>query len=245
MGSRKLSSLVKSLFVTSLDWLFPPRCAGCARLGEVWCQSCHSQVELIREPYCDLCGSPKMPKVQCLHCSNWDYKFDAARAWGRYSGVLRKAILSLKRHPNTQLGIELSKGLTAVLLRQAWKIDILVPVPLAPHRLAERGYNQADLLAQPLAAACGLRYAGSCLSRSHETIKQFELGAAQRWQNLLSAFQAEGAELHEASVLLVDDIMTTGATLNAAAVAIKRAGARRVYALTLAKTFLEEEQGVW
>lgn len=180
----------------------------------------------------------------CLNCASWEYNFDAARAWGRYSGVLRKAILSFKRRHNTQLGSELAKSMAEVLAQQSWEVNVLAPVPLAPHRLAQRGYNQADLLAQPLATECGLRYAGSILFRRHETIKQFELGAAQRWENLLGAFQAQGAELHNANVLLVDDIMTTSATLNAAAIVLKKAGARRVYAVTLAKTILEAEQGV-
>lgn len=241
MGSSKLSTFVKSLYAVPMDWLFPPRCAGCGRLGDVWCQSCRGQVDLIREPYCDLCGSPKPKESRCSNCASWEYNFDAARAWGRYAGVLRKAILNFKHRQNIRLGEELAKGMAEVLAAQSWKIDLLIPVPLAAHRLTERGYNQADLLAQPLAAACGIRYAGSILSRRHETVKQFELHAAQRWENLLGAFHVEGTPLQGENVLLMDDIMTTGATLNAAALALKKGGAGRVYALTLAKTLFDDE----
>jgi ComF family protein len=179
--------------------------------------------------------------TQCFHCKTWLYNFDEARAWGKYGGELRKAILSLKKRHNTQLGSELAKCMADVLAAQAWKIDYLVPIPLAPHRLVERGYNQAEILAQPLAYLSGLRYAGTILHRSHETVKQFELSANQRWENLLGAFKTEDIQLHNANVLLIDDIMTTGATLNAAALALKKVGCQHVYALTLAKTLFDEE----
>lgn len=240
MGS--ISKSAKSILGNSLDWLFPPRCVGCGRLGEFWCQSCRSHIKVIREPYCELCGSPKPRATPCVNCTTWDYNFDAARAWGQYLDVLRKAILSLKSRHNVHLGFALAECMGTVLAAQPWKIDFLVPVPLAPQRFAQRGYNQADLLARPLAAASGLRYADNILSRSHETVKQFELHASQRWENLLGAFQAQGIELQSANILLVDDIMTTGATLNAAALALKKSGAKRVYALTLAKTLLEENE---
>lgn len=241
MGFSRLSTIAKSLYANSLDWLFPPRCSGCGRLGEAWCQSCRSQVELILEPYCQLCGTPKQEGAECLNCASWEYSFQAARAWGRYSGALRKAILSLKKRHNIQLGFELAKSMAQVLAAQEWQIDLVVPIPLAPQRLAQRGYNQAELLAKPLANMAGLRYAGNILSRRHETVKQFELHAAQRWENLLGAFQAEAVEVRGARILLVDDIMTTGATLNAGTIALKRAGARQVYTLTLAKTLLDED----
>lgn len=242
MGSGKLHKFKTEIISHSLDWLFPPRCAGCGRFGEVWCQACRNRVKLIREPYCELCGSPKPDKAYCLNCASWDYNFDAARSWGQYSDVLRKAILSLKDRHNVYLGVALAECMYAVLAAQSWKVDLLVPVPLAPHRLAQRGYNQTDLLAQPLAASSGLRYADNLVSRSHETVKQFELHAAQRWENLMGAFQVQGIEAQNANILLVDDIMTTGATLNAASIALKKAGASRVYALTLAKTLLEENE---
>jgi ComF family protein len=128
-----------------------------------------------------------------------------------------------------------------VLSVQPWKIDLVVPIPLATHRLAERGYNQAEVLAQPLAEISNLNFANKVLQRSHETVKQFELDARQRWDNLLGAFRVDSHDFAGANILVVDDIMTTGATLNAAAVALKKAGCSKVYALTLAKTLFDEE----
>ena len=176
-----------------------------------------------------------------MHCSTWNYNFDEARSWGRYSGQLRKAILNLKHRLNNELGSELAIGMTDVLSVQPWKIDLVVPIPLATHRLAERGYNQAEVLARPLAEIRMLNFAHKVLQRSHETVKQFELDARQRWDNLLGAFRVDSHDLAGANILIVDDIMTTGATLNAAAVALKKAGCSKVYALTLAKTLFDEE----
>lgn len=177
----------------------------------------------------------------CVHCDTWHYNFDEARAWGRYSGQLRKVILSLKHRQNSQLGGELAKGMADIVSDQDWKVDIIVPIPLAPHRLAKRGYNQAETLAQPLASLTNLSIGEKVLHRHHETVRQFELGAYERWENLLGAFQVDSSLPAGANVLLVDDVMTTGATLNAAALALKKAGCPRVYALTLARTLFDDE----
>jgi ComF family protein len=178
-----------------------------------------------------------------MNCASWDYQFDSARSWGQYFGTLRSAILHLRHRKNIPLGEFLARVMLSVLDVQSWKIDIVVPIPLAPHRLVERGYNQAELLAQPIAESFPVHYPKDSLIRSHETVKQFELTAKERWENLLDAFSANTTQVAGAKVLIVDDIMTTGATLNAAATALKKAGAAEVYALTLAKTLLDEEQG--
>jgi ComF family protein len=241
MGPDNIPSLLKSLYTQSLDLLFPSRCVSCRKFGPVWCSDCRSQVELIIKPYCQRCGNPEKSVGACMHCSTWNYNFDEARSWGRYSGQLRKAILNLKHRLNNELGSELAIGMADVLSVQPWKIDLVVPIPLATHRLAERGYNQAEVLARPFAEISNLNFANKVLQRSHETVKQFELDARQRWDNLLGAFRVDSHDLASANILIVDDIMTTGATLNAAAVALKKAGCSKVYALTLAKTLFDEE----
>ncbi len=180
MGSHQISSTAKSLYTKSMDWLFPQRCAGCGKLGEAWCSECNQQVELIGKPYCLKCGTPNETQRYCRQCATWKYNFDEARAWGNYSDKLRKAILILKKNHNIQLGTRLAKNMADVLEAEPWKVDLLMPIPLAQHRLKERGYNQAELLAQPLAVLCGVRYAGNILHRRHETVKQFELDAHER-----------------------------------------------------------------
>lgn len=236
--SRKLHERV-------LDWLLPPQCAGCGKLGSAWCGACDNAAQSIREPLCEKCGLPITSGSYCAACQVHDYAFDVARAWAAYRGGLRKAILSLKRRHNKDLGGRLASHLEELYRSQGWKADLLVPVPLAPGRRKLRGYNQVDLLARPVASAIGLPYIESALVRRHETEPQFELNAAQRWENLHGAFRADPAPLRGMSILLVDDIMTTGATLDAAAEALKTAGARHVFAMTLTRALFEPHGSIW
>lgn len=220
----------------ALDWLFPPRCAGCGALGSLWCDTCHAGVVQIGDPVCECCGLPLAGLSGCAACASHPYAFDASRAWGVYAGGLRRAILSLKHRSNAALGAVFAQALLQIFQQQGWKVDMLIPIPLGPQRLRQRGYNQIDLLARPFGELAGLPYAERVLIRQHDTLPQFELGAAERWINLRGSFVADPSPLAGQSVLLVDDIMTTGATLDSAAIALKKAGAKRVFALTLART---------
>lgn len=132
-----------------------------------------------------------------------------------------------------------------MLQAQEWKIDVIIPIPLAPQRLAERGYNQAELLATPIAKAMKLTLAPAAMQRLVETQPQKGLTVRERWANMSTAFAANSAQVHGLNVLVIDDIMTTGATLNAAAAVLKGAGAKSVYAATLARTLLEGDSGFW
>jgi ComF family protein len=157
---------------------------------------------------------------------------------------LRRAILKLKHKQNRPLGAALSRPLVDLVRSLPWQSDGLVSVPLSAGRLAERGYNPVDLLAQPLAVSLGLPLLRTPLQRTRETQPQMALSVRQRWQNVEAAFRAEGS-LSGRQLILVDDIMTTGATLHAAAVALLAAGARRVYALSLARTLQTAANGIW
>jgi ComF family protein len=179
----------------------------------------------------DLCGACK---------ANY-YEFQAARSWAIYSGSLRKAILSLKKRQNVALGSAFATRLGRLLSSQHWQPNLVISIPLAKDRQLERGYNQAALLAMPLAEATEMNYQVGGLARVRETSPQFALTARDRWQNLQSAFLAEASLVANKSVLLVDDIMTTGATMNAAAKALREAGAVKVYGLTLARALFERQ----
>jgi ComF family protein len=123
-----------------------------------------------------------------------------------------------------------------LLKREDWEVDFLIPVPLSAGRLAERGYNQAALLARPLALATGLPYRPQALWKVRETPTQVGLTASGRRVNVKDAFQADPALSSGARVLVIDDVTTSGATLEACAEALRCSGARQVFALTLART---------
>jgi ComF family protein len=238
------SGAVRIIYAQALDWLFPPRCAGCKRLGTHWCNDCNANARRIVEPYCHVCGFPLQATQDCPICKHQRFAFDAARSWARYEGNLRQAILSLKHRRNELLAAQLSRSLTGAL-EADWRIDLIVPVPLAPQRLAERGYNQADMLAAGLSASFAHPVANSALSRQHETLPQVGLNPGQRRKNLRGAFIADRSLVEGRNILVLDDIMTTGATLDAAAHALKHARAANVYALSLARTMLERDQMFW
>lgn len=182
---------------------------------------------------------PSAPDAGCIACEAHAYAFDTARAWAVYRGEIRKAILSLKHRQNRILGRRLASYLVELYRSYGWKADLLIPIPLAVGRQRQRGYNQVDLFAQPVAEALGLPCFERALVRRHETEPQFELNAAQRWENLHGTFHADPIPLRGMRILLVDDIMTTGATLDAAAEALKAAGAGQVFAMTLTRALFE------
>lgn len=154
-----------------------------------------------------------------------------------YEGLIKKSIHRLKYQNDISLAYELSKFLTILLESTDWHVDIVIPVPLSKHRLDARGYNQASLLAFPLALGLKSSYTTKGLVRVRETRSQVSLGLLERRENVRNAFLADPKVVKDKVVLLVDDVMTTGATINSAAQALHSAGVRKVLGLTVAKVF--------
>jgi ComF family protein len=154
----------------------------------------------------------------------------------RYGGAIAEAIVRFKYQSRG----DLARPLSALLLRavphfQNLEIDLVIPVPLHPSRLAERGFNQAALLARPMARALGVPFLACGLDRTRDTARQATLDRALRLENVAAAFVARAPKKVSArKILLVDDVRTTGATLRACAAALRKAGASRVYDTALA-----------
>jgi competence protein ComFC len=149
---------------------------------------------------------------------------------------LRNAIHRLKYRRDIALGESLSHHLFTCLAKAEWKLDLVVPVPLGVARLAERGYNQASLLARPLAQRVGLYYRTDALRKMRDTPSQVGLTFDERQVNVAGSFEATPKYIVGKTVLVVDDVSTSGATLNACAEALLSSGAAAVYAITLART---------
>jgi predicted amidophosphoribosyltransferase len=157
-------------FWTAIDWLFPPSCAGCNTTGTRWCQECNARVSRIKPPYCEICGQ-SLPKAGiCFHCKNNQPKLTGVRSWATFKGPLRNALHRIKYQRDIALGETFTIPLIEVLQNTAWRIDLITPVPLGVARQRERGYNQASLLAKPIALKLKIPYLPDALIRTKETL---------------------------------------------------------------------------
>ena len=228
-----------SLLWTSLDWVFPPNCGGCAKLGERWCQVCNEKTRKIALPICEICGQSTPHGEICYRCLEDPPHFSALRSWAIFGGPIRNGLHALKYRGNLALGEALSRPMIDLVQKTGWNFDMVMPVPLGAARLKERGYNQASLLARPLALKFNLPYPVKSLKRMRETNSQVELNRQERKKNVVGAFQADHKVVAGKSVLMVDDVTTSGSTLDACAEALLQAGAQKVFGLTLARAELK------
>jgi ComF family protein len=148
---------------------------------------------------------------------------------------LRNALHRLKYNRDIALGEILAREMIHTLSLTAWKVDLVAPVPISLSRRSERGYNQAALLARPIALYYGLGYRPKALVKSRETRSQVGLTVEERKANVNGAFFAEQRIVKGKNILVVDDVTTSGATLNACAQVLRLAGAKEIYCLTLAR----------
>lgn len=218
-----------------LDLLYPPYCGGCGQPGARWCAACQSSARLLSPPYCSFCGRPGLGEGACLTCQAAQPAYTALRSWAYFEGSVRKALHRLKYNGEIGLGEALAQPLIQIIGQTCWPLDLVTPVPLGVVRLTQRGYNQASLLAWPIALSSRLDYAPRALTKIRETRSQVGLNIAQRFENVAGAFQADGAVVRGKKVLVVDDVTTSGATLQSCAAALLAAGACQVYGLTLTR----------
>ena len=238
--------------VAALDLVFPARCPVCeATLGvgrrDPLCGACWDGIVRIAPPFCSRCGLPFVgphagdehaPRDAdsgvCAACEVSPPVFDWARAAALYAGPLREAVQRFKfgRRPT------LARALAALVVEQCAAAvpigAVLVPVPLARERERERGFNQAGLLAEHVARAVGTRTRERWLARIRGTAPQTALSAVERHDNVRGAFVASSSA-SGADVVLVDDVLTTGATAAECARALRAVGARSVGVLTVAR----------
>ncbi|MYD36531.1 MAG: ComF family protein [Dehalococcoidia bacterium] len=204
---------------SALRLLFPPRCVLCGREGDLVCESCRRSLP----PRLDPDAIPKLNGIR------------AARAVWPYEGNVREIVRHYKYNGLRSLAPVLALEMGDVLHEWGPATDVIVHVPVHPARLRERGFDQSGLLARELSQMTGL-VAISALVRLRETgVQARAMSAAERAANVRGAFHVPNpAQIRRANVLLIDDVLTTGATLTEAARALRHGGANNVYALTFA-----------
>lgn len=225
-----------------IDLFFPPHCVACHRLGAWLCVGCLDAIETIYPPVCPRCGLPlndtRANTPVCAYCREAPPQLDGLLAYAFHSGPLREAIHQFKYQDLRSLA-----GPLGELMAEGWTVlapahavpDVIVPVPLHPSRQRQRGYNQAALLARELGACLHHPVVEDALVRTRPTTPQVDLNAEERRANVHGAFECRGTRLSGQRVLLVDDVYTTGSTLESASVALREAGTLSVWAYTLAR----------
>jgi ComF family protein len=215
-----------------LDSLRPLTGAGCHKCGRPFVSALAA---LVREPLCQLCRKGV-------------YGFDLVRSYGAYNDAMVRAMVLLKYHAVTPLGDWFAARLVEVVAREPESLaaDVVVPVPLHPARLRERGYNQAELIAHPLARRLNLSCRSELMVRVKPRPAKQKLTRHERWESVRGAYAIrERARVDNLRVLLVDDVLTTGATLDSCARVLRKAGAARVVGLTVARALSDWAVPSW
>ena len=231
------------LAVRALDVILPPRCLSCgATVGEqgTLCADCWAEIAFLAPPCCARCGFPFEVAVEegqiCAACRARPPVFDRARAVLRYDSASRGMLLAFKHADRTDLTPSFGRWLARAGAELLAEADLVAPVPLHWTRLFSRRYNQAALLALAVARQAGKPFCGDLLLRRKRTKPQ-SAGLASRTRNVAGAFAVAARRrklVEDRRLLLIDDVRTTGATLEACARALKASGAASVDVLTLA-----------
>jgi competence protein ComFC len=222
-----------------LDWIFPPFCCNCQKIGFEICPECWQSIDCLSwESTCQICGKPVSHGKICPECHDQPPAFNQLKSWAIYHGAAKNMVTGIKYQRRFGLIPFLTPTLVNVIRDWKIQIDFITPVPLGRKRMRERGYNQADLIAKPVAKKLQLPYYPQALYRVRETRSQVGLDAAERRENLQGAFSADTALCRGKTILVMDDISTTGATLDACAAALKQVGAKEVFCFTVARTDL-------
>jgi ComF family protein len=229
-----------------VDFFFPPKCALCGQIPEdqrpdLACSTCQQEIPMISHPFCPRCGVPfEAPGEDhlCSGCLTEDRFFSRARAVGLYEGWAAEMISRFKYRGASHLAVPLGNLMADCQDPEfRWSAkDLLVPVPLHPRRLRQRGFNQSLLLARQISRRHSIPVDFLSLERIRMTIPQIELSGAERRKNLRGAFQVHReAKIHQKRILLVDDVFTTGTTVQECSKALLQAGAEQVDVITFVR----------
>jgi len=236
-----------------LNFVFPLDCKICEKpiresKGYSICEDCFKTIELIERPYCIKCGKPLIPtdffkqnrEILCLDCKREKYSFEFSRSTGIYDKVLKKCIHLFKYYGEKKLAKPLGKLMVDSLVKNdefKRKIDLIIPVPLHRNDLKKRGFNQSVLLGKVTGDYLSIPVRENVLVKKKLTPFQVNLSKKERKINILRAFSVEKPEeIKGKNILILDDVFTTGATVEECTKELMKARAKNIFVLTLART---------
>lgn len=233
-----------------LDIIFPKRCLNCGRFGKYFCDRCVAAIQTIEasETICPVCERLAFGGMTHPRCQT-KYSLDGLTSIFHYDGIVREAVKTLKYRLVTDLAKEFISFIPISFFDELTKYQIdevsLIPIPLHVSRLRDRGFNQAEVLAQFIVRRLNIPIRTDILRRVIKTVPQVEMkDRKERLKNMKHVFsiynslprlQAGKFQIHNSSIILFDDVFTTGATMRAAGDTLKRAGATFVWAVTMAR----------
>lgn len=214
-----------------IDFIFPPTCVGCGKVAEMICSECANQIKKIDQK------NNRRPKTDCPNAitANDTTTLNAIYSYALYSPPISSAIKKFKYRRDIGMSNLLANFLLELYNKNKMDIDMVVPVPLNINRIKQRGFNQSYFLALPFSLEIKKPLCKQSLRRIKDTNSQVGLNREERSLNLSGAFEADQTQVNGKNILLIDDVTTTGATLEACAQALKSAGAKDIFAITVAR----------
>ena len=224
-----------------VELLYPRRCAVCDKpvdkMGRYICTKCHPKIKYVQTPFCMKCGKGLKDDSSeyCEDCENSAHVYTRCRALYEYN-TIKEAIYRLKYEGRREYADFFGKDLARKLGSEikGWKADAIIPVPLHKDREKQRGYNQAALIANVLGRELDIPVKDRLIFRKRATLAQKQLNSKERQNNLKNAFKIGQNDVKLKTVIVVDDIYTTGATMDEVARSLKRAGVKEIYCISLA-----------
>lgn len=235
------TNILNNLSETILNIIYPPTCPICGKIVRVYnnqiCETCKKQVRYIKEPLCKKCGKQLIVKEQeyCYDCSRKEHLYTKGIALWAYDSNVKKSIYNFKYNNKREYAKVYAEEMILRNRQQIlnWNVDAIIPIPLHKSKLRSRGFNQAEVLAKEIAKQLGLPMYQNLVKRVKKTLPQKALNDKQRINNLKNAFKIEEFDVKLKKVILIDDIYTTGVTIDSVTEILKKAGITEVYFITV------------